>query len=335
MLAIQGIIVYDTEVYCSKFTHTHCTILVTEQFTHGRHIYFFCVGDTGIPVEDEDIVVATHKSTGTEYAYCTGMRKSGACLEGAMKAIVLLAFAALLQLQSLSSVTACDGHDHSHNHDTHDHASELRTAEQRQLQGSNVNFQECGFQEPSAGQIAQDAVNMKVWTKNRASKSLRAQSQTYTIPTYFHILQPNATAGIVTDARVTQHVSYLNDAFSKSSTQFVFQLMNTTRTINPAWGDSCTDSNVELAFKTLLKVGGKESLNVYICNKMVNAKGTTIAGYSYYPSATSNSFIKDGVVILRGTDDRRLNTLVHETVCVLAAPSKRHTFITTYHSTIF
>jgi hypothetical protein len=240
-----------------------------------------------------------------------------------MKAIVLVALAALYLLQSLSSVTACDGHDHdhSHNHGTHDHASELRTAEQRRLQGSNGGFEECGFQEPSAGQIAQDAANMKVWAKNRASKSLRAQSPTYTIPIYFHILQPNATAGIVTDARVSQHVAYLNDAFSKSSTPFVFQFMNTTRTINPAWGDSCADSNVEFAFKTLLKVGGKESLNVYICNKVVNAKGTTLAGYAYLPDANSNNFVKDGVVLNRGTDDRRLNTLVHETVCVMCCSS--------------
>jgi hypothetical protein len=241
---------------------------------------------------------------------------------GAMKVIFLVAWAALLLLQNLS-VTACDGRDHDHDH-SHDHqhkTSELRTAEQRQLQGSNINFQECGFQEPSAGQIAQDAANMKVWAKNRASKSLRAQSQTYTIPTYFHILQPNATTGIVDDTRVSQHVAYLNDAFSKSSTPFVFQFMSTTRTINPSWADSCADSNVELAFKTLLKVGGKESLNVYICNKIVNAKGTTIAGYSYLPYADSNNFVRDGVVLFRGTDDRRLNTLVHETVCVFAARS--------------
>jgi hypothetical protein len=241
-----------------------------------------------------------------------------------MKAIVLVAWAALLLLQSLSSVTACDGHDHdhSHNHDnTHDHSSELRGAEQRRLQGSNVDFVECGFPEPSAGQIAQDVANMKVWTANRASKSLRAQSKIYTIPTYFHILQPNATAGIVSDSRVAEHVTYLNDAFSQSSTPFVFQFMNTTRTINPSWADSCADSNVELAFKTVLKVGGKDSLNIYICNKIVNAKGTTIAGYAYLPDANSNNFVKDGVVLFRGTDDRRLNTLVHETVCAVAAPS--------------
>jgi hypothetical protein len=241
-----------------------------------------------------------------------------------MKVILVLVSAALFLLQSFSSVTACDGHGHDHSHDDDTHkTSKLRTSKERQLTSSNVSlFEVCGFQEPSAKQIAVDVANMEAWMNDRASKSLRAALKTYALPVYFHIIQPSATTGIVDDTRVAQHMTYLNNAFSKSNTPFVFQYINVTRTINPAWSEYVLGSNVETAYKTLLKVGGKDSLNVYIVNQVTNDNGAIVSGYAYLPDANSNTNVYDGVVLTRGTDDRRLNTLVHETVCVTARSRK-------------
>jgi hypothetical protein len=230
-----------------------------------------------------------------------------------MKAIVwILPAVLLLQLLqgNLMSVTACDGHDHSQNGPIEEN---LRTSSERRLQ--DFVIQECGYQQPSADQMAQDAVNMLLWALKRDAGIVDEQSQRiYTIPTYVHIIQPSSTTGNVDNARVAQHMAYLNGAFANSSAPFVFQYVNVTRTIRADWGDSCGNVTVELAMKALLKVGGKDSYNIYICNKVVADNGVGLAGFSLLPDAHSDKNVRDGVVLYRSDGDRRFNTLVHETV---------------------
>lgn len=222
---------------------------------------------------------------------------------------------AVAMLQSRHwSVIACDQHDHHHvasNTTTTTRSQHLRSAE-RYLEDYD-STEECGFQEPSAQEIAKDATNMRLWKRSR-NFFQRTTTTTYAIPVYFHIIQPTFATGLVGGDRITQYIDYLNDSFTESSAPFFFRYVNTSRTIHPVWADDCANRNIEFAFKSLLKVGGSDTLNVYICNNVLKSNGVKLAGYTYVPSPYSDSDVKDGIVLSRSTSDRRLNTLVHEAV---------------------
>jgi hypothetical protein len=213
----------------------------------------------------------------------------------------------------------------NHTQYTHSHRHTVKS-----LNGATDDFptEACGFIEPSPRQIAIDQVNMRQWkeakiaaannTFARGDKNLKDRSfgtaAIYSIPTYFHIVQPNFSTGLVSDERIDMYTTYLNAAFTNSKAPFSFNHIKTTRTINALWGDRCGIPEVEISLKSSLKVGRAESLNIYICNEVQNTNGQNgIAGFSFIPYAGINSFVRDGVVLARSDNsDSRLNTLVHE-----------------------
>ena len=201
-------------------------------------------------------------------------------------------------------------HEHHHSNKTHF----LRTG--RNLQDDDVD--DCGFADPSPHELEADAQRMrhhKVLNEltTRAGPNGVPQfgyAGLYVVPVVFHIIQPNAYTGIVSLDRVQRYIAYLNAAFSASTTPFVFDLKDVTRTFDSKWASACGNSAYEAEYKGKLKQGGKETMNVYICT----AIGGSTTGFSYLPFQDSDTFIKDGVVLAeRSVDDKRLNTLVHET----------------------
>jgi hypothetical protein len=193
---------------------------------------------------------------------------------------------------------------HRHLHEATDDNDGMTHRHLHERADGNGKNGECGFIPPTPEEAKRDEKRMRLWRLGRGSSASKFD---YRIPTYVHVLLPSATEDIVPEANVATYMSYLNAAFA-SSTPFVFNLMDVTRTVNQNWSNNCNNGTIETAFKTMLRRGGKESLNIYICNK-------SYAGYSYSPS--QNSGIKDGVVLERTnpTDLRRPNTLVHEVVC--------------------
>jgi hypothetical protein len=173
----------------------------------------------------------------------------------------------------------------------------------------------CGFEEPSEEQVAIDQVFMRIWNRDRVGAD---SSIDYTIPTYFHFLQYNSSDLFLSDSNVNTYMNYLNTAYNKSNAPFRFSLMGITRTINAAWSNNCRDSTYQAEYRKLLRRGGKETLNIYICNTIpAGPNGGYITGFSTLPSA--NLSINDGVTIVRTTptDLQRQNTLVHEVVSVV------------------
>jgi len=222
-------------------------------------------------------------------------------------------------------VDAC-GSDHDevdhqphHHHDVDLHCSNethyLRTARHLQDDGAS----ECGMQDPAAHELAMDAERMRLH-KVQNERTTRvgldgiseiAYARLYVIPVVFHIIQPNIYTGFISYNRVRRYVAYLNSAFAASKAPFLFELKDFTRTFNANWATQCGDSGYEAQYKKKLKQGGKETLNVYLCASI----GGSTTGFSYLPFQDSDSFVKDGVVLAeRAVDDKRLNTLVHETV---------------------
>lgn len=187
-------------------------------------------------------------------------------------------------------------HGHNHRH-LNEEASEIEL---------------CGFEEPSPAERLQDQLNMFVWSFERATNP-DAPPINYTVPVYFHILQVNSSEPLVSDSNVDLYMNYLSNAFIASGTPFLFSLMGITRTVNATISNNCRD--LQNDYKPRLKRGGKETLNIYVCNSIpTGPNGGSITGFATLPSA--NPGTNDGVTIVRTTptDLNRPNTLVHEVV---------------------
>ena len=205
-------------------------------------------------------------------------------------------------------ISACD-----HDQQWARPSSELDDSNHRQLDDA-VDEEYCAFQMPSNDVLKQDQIDMEMWRIREQAKSifLRVERR-YTIPVYFHVIQTSTSTGMVSDARISEFINFLNDSFSNSDVPFYFEYMRVTRTVRSDW-DNCYNSDIQDEFKPSLKVGVGDTLNIYICNKMYNPKGASITGYATGPMSADS--IYDGVVINNDSGDARLNTLVHETVSV-------------------
>lgn len=214
----------------------------------------------------------------------------------------------LLLLQSYD-ISACDDHEPRWD----GFVSELNDRNHRHLDDV-VEGEYCAFQMPSDDVLIQDQKDMEMWRIREKAKSLFFRvERRYTIPVYFHVIQTSTSTGMISDTRIRDFIYYLNDSFSNSDVPIDFEYMGVTRTVRSDW-DNCYNSDIQGEFKPALKVGGGDTLNIYICNRMYNAKGASITGYSTGPMSADS--IYDGVVINNDSGDARLNTLVHEVVSV-------------------
>jgi hypothetical protein len=144
-------------------------------------------------------------------------------------------------------------------------------------------------------------------------------AQTYTIPVVFHIIHKRDGTGNISDLRVRDQVSVLNQdygAIAGSSgekgynTKIQFKLAGITRTANDNW----FNDRDERGFKQALGWDQTRYLNVY-----VNSAGGYL-GYAYLPQEDAGD-VYDGVVVLYEAVGGRNNgfdvydqgrTLVHE-----------------------
>ena len=202
---------------------------------------------------------------------------------------------------------------HDHQYDHHRHLDDSHGGE----------F--CAFELPPDDVITEDKKKMEVWRIHERSKSIfERTNRQYTIPVYFHIIQTTATTGMVSDTRIRDFFNNLNDSFSNSDVPFDFEYQGVTRTVRSDW-DNCYDADIYEEFKPALKIGGGDTLNIYICPPMYNSKGASVTGYSTGPSSAQS--IYDGVVINNDSGEARLNTLVHETVSMCVYLLEKMNFI--------
>jgi hypothetical protein len=207
-----------------------------------------------------------------------------------------------------------DEHHHDHNDHDHDHAD-----------GGGCRFHRLS----QADEIA-DSARMTAWRAKRFDSSnnsivhnnlfLRGKPsstpQKYTIPVYVHVVQANFFWGNQSDEDIAAALKYLNEAFHKAAAPFVFEHKATTRTTNAKWGEGCGNDQIEIEFKKVLKKGGADTLNLYLCPKIVDQRGSILNGYAFAPFPGSDTFMRDGVVVAgRGLPQH--NTIVHEVRSIL------------------
>ncbi|PKH42020.1 Pregnancy-associated plasma protein-A [Nocardioides alpinus] len=124
-----------------------------------------------------------------------------------------------------------------------------------------------------------------------------------TIPTYFHVVLPEAEEanGSAAEDRlrtlVDRQVAVLNEAFAgrtkkrtSATTPFQYTLAGVDFSYNDAWS-TVTPGPVESEMKAATRVGGKETLNVWTANI-----GDGLLGWATFPTKRLSS--NDGVVIL-------------------------------------
>jgi hypothetical protein len=137
---------------------------------------------------------------------------------------------------------------------------------------------------------------------NATLKTGVKQPKKITVPVVFHIVSSDGTraGGNVPRSMIDAQMDVLNLSYGGhtggAATRFVFQLKKVNRVVNPAWvpilsQDDFPDTSKELEMKKALRVGGAETLNMYIGNIEDG-----LLGWAYYPTKKLNPL--DGVVIL-------------------------------------
>ena len=144
---------------------------------------------------------------------------------------------------------------------------------------------------------------------------------TYTIPVWFHVISKTNGTGNISDQRIYDQMTVLNEDFGAIANtlgangfnvHIQFELAGIDRTVNDAWYIDNAES--EYAYKTALAKDPTNYLNVY-----TNDAGGNL-GYAYLPQGSAGLW-NDGVVMLSDSIGGRNNgfssydegrTLVHE-----------------------
>jgi predicted Zn-dependent protease len=154
----------------------------------------------------------------------------------------------------------------------------------------------CGTRTRTDTEIAADAARVSEF-KRRGPMS--KAGTVLTITTYVHVLH-DGPEGRVSEKTIKDQIAVLNQEFAAHG--FRFEMApnaagnpNPDYTDNAAWFNDA-DVAAELAFKTALKEGSGDDLNIYVTS------GGGFLGYAYYPTVVGSTFeVLDGVVVAYGT----------------------------------
>ena len=122
-----------------------------------------------------------------------------------------------------------------------------------------------------------------------------------TIPVAFHVIQPDADTGQVSDGKVAEQVAALNDSFDGGTpvggadTGFRFELVSTDRTIEPDWWPLKYEGAPSKQMKSELREGGPETLNVYTSD--LDFHGDDYLGWATFPFSYGSAPRLDGIIV--------------------------------------
>ncbi|MFM7320008.1 MAG: zinc metalloprotease [Armatimonadota bacterium] len=124
-----------------------------------------------------------------------------------------------------------------------------------------------------------------------------------------HVIRRSDGTGDVSDTWIQNQIAVLNKAYSgadtdravnqgasaqpTANTPFRFTLVQTTRTDNSTWYTVSPNSTAETNMKNALRVGGPETLNIYVAGI-----GGGLLGWATFPSNYASKPKLDGVVLL-------------------------------------
>lgn len=150
----------------------------------------------------------------------------------------------------------------------------------------------CGTHARTDAEIALDAARVADFTRRHGTRQV---GPVVTINTYVHVIH-DGDEGLVSERMIRDQMAVLNDAYA--SFGFQLELARSVRgNPNPDYTDNAAwYRDDELAYKTALKEGSGDDLNIYINN------GGGYLGYAYYPTIVGTEYeVLDGVVLAWGT----------------------------------
>jgi hypothetical protein len=158
-----------------------------------------------------------------------------------------------------------------------------------------------GHQDPNAlsdTQVRQREADLSALLDQRRRPAGATALATVTIPVVVHVIAENSTraGGYLPDSMIQAQIAVLNDSYDGgavggSTTPFAFQLQSVTRQVRPEWNPIVYGSRAEREMKAALRVGGKETLNIY-----TGELSDDLLGWATFPQRKLNS--SDGVVVL-------------------------------------
>ncbi|MEV0720938.1 zinc metalloprotease [Asanoa sp. NPDC050611] len=158
-----------------------------------------------------------------------------------------------------------------------------------------------GHQDPNAlndAQIRQRETDLSAALTQRRRPAGVTTLATVTIPVVVHVIAEDSTraGGYLPDSMIQQQIAVLNDSYDGgqvggAATPFTFQLQSITRNVRPEWYPIVYGTRAEREMKAALRVGGKDTLNIY-----TGELSDDLLGWATFPQRKLNS--TDGVVIL-------------------------------------
>ena len=125
----------------------------------------------------------------------------------------------------------------------------------------------------------------------------RSPRNTIEIPVWVHVISQGEgfENGDVPAQMIRDQIRVLNDAYAGrtggAATPFRFELQGITRTINEEWFHMGIQSQAERRAKEALRVGGPETLNMYLTD------GGGYLGWATFPSSYQGQPNQDGIVV--------------------------------------
>jgi hypothetical protein len=120
------------------------------------------------------------------------------------------------------------------------------------------------------------------------TRKLQADASKYVVPVYFHVIHYDSETGTVSDDAIASWMQDLNRNFAGSL--LTFATKGRTNVTKPAWF-LCSPTN-ENRMKRTLRVGGKGTLNVFLCQP-----NSGVFGWATPPSLSDRDTDLDGVVL--------------------------------------
>jgi len=149
----------------------------------------------------------------------------------------------------------------------------------------------CGTRHVPESEAAQIERDLRQFRQGRSPRN------TIEIPVWVHVISQGEgfENGDVPAQMIRDQIRVLNDAYAGRTggapTPFRFELQGITRTINVEWFHMGIQSQAERRAKEALRVGGPETLNMYLTD------GGGYLGWATFPSSYQGQPNQDGIVV--------------------------------------
>ncbi|WP_203718804.1 zinc metalloprotease [Asanoa siamensis] len=151
--------------------------------------------------------------------------------------------------------------------------------------------------ELSAAEVAVREAEFAAAVGARSGGVLDERRKTITVPVVVHVVSEDGTraTGDIPRSMIDAQMNVLNQAYGGftggAAAPFEFKLKKVNRVVNPAWSPILVETPAERQMKRQLRVGGPETLNIY-----VGLIDPGLLGWATYPERNMGKY--DGAVIL-------------------------------------